>query len=95
MLTEAHMVAAEDQALAVGAVQNQIYGLSVPVNCRVCGLVPEYVDHLLSGCTPLAATMYKQSHDKIAKLVHWCFLKCFNLIIIWIMSQLMLWRTLM
>ena len=73
------MVAAQDQALAVRAVQNHIYGMSVPLNCRVCGMVPEYVDHLLSRCTPLAATMYKQRHDRIASIVHWSLLKRFNL----------------
>ena len=36
------MVAAQDQALAVRAIQNCIYGMSVPLNCRVCGVVPEY-----------------------------------------------------
>jgi len=57
MTTEAQTIAAKDQALAVQAVQNHIYGLSVPLNYRTCGDAPEYVDHLLSGCTPLAATM--------------------------------------
>ena len=51
----------------------------MPVNYRVCGLVPEYVDHLLSICTPLAATMYKQRHDRIARIVQWSLLKHFNL----------------
>ena len=46
--TEAQVVAAQDQALAVRAVQKHIYGVSVPLNCRVCDMVPEYVDHLLS-----------------------------------------------
>ena len=77
--TEAQVVAAQDQALAVRAVQNHIYGMSVPLNCRVCGMVPEYVDHLLSSCTPLAATMYKQRHDRVASIVHWSPLKRFNL----------------
>ena len=70
MQTEAQVVAAQDQALAVRAVQNRIYGLAVPSNCRVCGEVPEYVDHLLSSCTPLAATMYMQRHDRIGKIIH-------------------------
>ena len=76
--TETQVVAAQDQALAVRAVQNPIYGLSVPVSCRVCGMVPEYVDHLLSSCTPLGATMYKQRHDRIVSIVHWGLLKCFH-----------------
>ena len=49
--TEAQVVAAKNQALAVRTVQNHIYGISMPLNCRVCGMVPEYVDHLLSSCT--------------------------------------------
>ena len=57
--TEAQVVAAQDQALAVRAVQNRIYGMSVPLNCRVCNMVPEYVEHLLSDCTPLTAIVYK------------------------------------
>ena len=45
--TEAQEVIAQDQlqALAVQTVQSSIYGLSVSVSCRVCGLVPEYADH--------------------------------------------------
>ena len=72
------MVAAQNQALAVRAVQSRIYGLSVPVSHRVCGKVPEYVDHLLSSCTPLAATMYKQRQNRIASIAHWSILKRFN-----------------
>ena len=72
------MVAAQDQGLAVRAMQNCIYGMSVSLNCRVCGVVPEYVDHLLSGCTSLAATMYKQRYDRIVNTVHWNLLKHSN-----------------
>ena len=74
--TEAQVVAAQDQVLAV---QNCIYGLSVFVSYRVCGMVAEYVDHLLSSCTPLAATTYKQRDDRITRIVHWSLLKCFRL----------------
>ena len=66
--------------------------MSVPLNC---GAVPEYVDHLLSGCTTLAATMYKQRHDRITSIVHWSLLNVLILdylfhIIIGIMSLLLL-----
>jgi len=64
MMAEAQTVLAQNQALPVRAEQKHIYGLSVPLNCRVCGDAPEYVDHLLSSCTPLAATMYKESNDR-------------------------------
>ena len=62
--TEAQVVAAQDQALAVRAVHHHIYGMSVPLNCRVCSMVPEHVDHLLSGCTPLAATYLVQTKTR-------------------------------
>ena len=40
------------------------------LNCRVCGMVPEYVDHLLSGCTLLATTWHKQRRNRLANIVH-------------------------
>jgi len=76
--TEAQLVAAQDQALGVRGVQNHSYGMAVPLNCRVCGEVPEYVNHLLSSCTPLVPTMYMQRHDGIGKIIHWSILKHFN-----------------
>ena len=65
-------VAAQGQALPVRAVQNCIYGLSVPLYYRVFGYAPEYVDHLLSSCTP---TSYKQRHNKVVSIVHWRILQ--------------------
>jgi len=47
--TEVQVVAAQDQVLPVQAMQNCICGL---MNCRVCELAPEYLDHVLSSCTP-------------------------------------------
>ena len=58
-------------------------------------MVPEYVDHLLSGCTPLAATLYKQRHDRLANIVHWSILKRFNQPVsnnYWDHALLLLWR---
>ena len=75
----AQVVAAKDQVLPVRAAQSRTYGILVSANCRVCGMVPEYVDHLLSSCTPLVATVYKQKHDRVASIVHWSLLKCYNL----------------
>jgi len=51
----------------VRAVENHIMGFL----CKICGKVPEYVDHILSSCAPVAATMYKQRHDRVASIVHW------------------------
>ena len=79
MPTEAQVVAAQDQALPVRAAQSRIYKMSVSANCRVCGMVPEYVDQLLSRCISLAATVYKQRRDIVACIVHWSLLKHYTL----------------
>ena len=79
MPTEVQIIAAQDQALAVRAIKHHIYGMSVPVTCRLCGDAPEYIDHLLSGCSSIAATMYKQRHDSVAKIIHWALSRQFDL----------------
>ena len=33
--------------------------------CRLCGNHPEAVEHLVSGCSKLAGTLYKQRHDNV------------------------------
>ena len=38
--TEAQMVDAQGQGLAVRAIQNHIYGMFVPLNCSVSGVMP-------------------------------------------------------
>lgn len=53
--------------------------MSVSAKCKLCGYVPEYIyiiDHLLSGCSSIAATVYKQRHDSVAKI-------SFNLVVPW------------
>ena len=71
------VVAAQSQALAVRAVQNHIYWMSVPLNYRVCSST-WICGPFASGCASLAATMYKQRHDRIAKIIYWNLLKCFD-----------------
>jgi len=79
IVSETQIIAAQDQALAVRAIQSGIYGLSVSSLCRVCHTTSESVDHLLSSCTPLAATMYKRRHDSVARIIHWALSKRFKL----------------
>ena len=72
------IIAAQDQALAVTAIQSAIYSLPVSPLCRVCHTASENIDHLLSSCSPLAATMYKRQHDSVARIVHWALSKRFK-----------------
>ena len=81
MPTEVQIIAAQDQALSVRAIKHHIYGMSVPATCRLCGDAPEYIDHLLSVCLSIVATMYKQRHDSVAKIIHWALSKQFGLVV--------------
>ena len=56
-----------------------IYGLSVSPLYRVCHTISENIDKLLSSYTPLAATMYKQWHDSVARIVRWALSKRFKI----------------
>ena len=57
IVSETQIIAAQDQALAVRVIRSAIYGLPVSPLCRVCHTAFENIDHLLSSCTPLAATI--------------------------------------
>ena len=80
MPTEVLITAAQDQALAVGAIKHHIYGMSSSYPLHA-DYVPEYIDHLLSGCLSIAATMYKQRHDSVAKIIHWSLSRQFGLVV--------------
>jgi len=58
IISETQIIAAQDQALAVRAIQSGIYGLPVSPLCRVCHSASENIDHLLSSCVPLADSMH-------------------------------------
>jgi len=55
--------------LAVRGIQSGIYGLPVSSLCRVYHSASENIDHLLSSCALLAASMYKRRHDSIARII--------------------------
>ena len=43
--------------------------------CRMCGKAPEYVAHVLAGCSSLAQTKYLERHNAaqvVQKLVDSC-----------------------
>lgn len=39
-------------------------------NCRMCGEANETIEHLINGCTTLAAREYTSRHNNVAKIVH-------------------------
>jgi len=79
IISETQIIAVQDQALAVRAIQSSIYGLPVSTLCRMCHSASENVDNFLSSCAPLAASMYKRRYDSIARIIHWTLSKRFIL----------------
>ena len=77
--TEALIVAAQDQALSTNAVKVKIYKQEGTTACRMCKNKDETVGHLLSECSKLAQTEYKNRHDKVANVVHWSLCKKYGL----------------
>ena len=62
--------AAQEQALSSNSIKAHIYKLPSSSICRLCGMVDETVDHLISSYS-----YFKGRHDAIASLIHWTLLK--------------------
>lgn len=77
--TESLIIAAQDQALRTNAIKARIDKTSDNSKCRLCKEKDETVDHLVSSCSKIAQTDYKERHDKVAKMLHWNLCKKYNL----------------
>ena len=69
--TEGTILAAQEQALRTNAIKAKIDHTITDSKCRLCKEKEETVDHLISGCSKIAQTDYKQRHDKVATMLHW------------------------
>jgi hypothetical protein len=69
--TEGFIVAAQDQSLSTRNYQANIIGNGTDPKCRLCGIQVETIDHLVSGCSLMAANEYKNRHDQIGQYIHW------------------------
>ena len=45
----------------------------------MCKASKETIDHLVSGCTAIAATQYTERHDKVGRYLHWKMCKESNI----------------
>jgi len=61
--------AAQDQALNTKYYNSHILGGS-DSSRRLCGSENETVAHIVSGCSTLAATLYKKCHDAVGHHLH-------------------------
>ena len=64
-------MAAQDQALRTNAIRAKIDKTTEDSQCRLCKEKEESVDHLVSSCSKIAQTDYKERHNKVATMLHW------------------------
>jgi hypothetical protein len=43
--------------------------------CRLCKTKKETIDHLIAGCSTIAATEYLERHNKVGRYLHWSICK--------------------
>lgn len=77
--TEGFLLAAQDQALRTNAIKAHIDGTSDDSKCRLCKEKEETIDHLVSACSKIAQTDYKERHNKVASMLHWNLCKKYHL----------------
>ena len=73
------IIAAQDQALRTNANKTKIDKTANDSKCRLCKEKEETFDHLVSACSKIAQTDYKERHNKVASMLHWNLCKKYNL----------------
>ena len=72
-------MASQEQALRTNTIKTKIDKTSSNSKCRLCNEKEETVDHLVSSCSKIAQTDYKERHDKVARMLYWNLCKNYNL----------------
>ena len=78
--TEGFIMAAQDQAIRTNAIKARIDKTSSDSKCRFCKVKEETIDHLVSICSKIAQSDYKERHDKVASMLHWNLCREYNLL---------------
>ena len=77
--TEGFIMAAQDQALRTNAIKTKIDKTAIDSKCRLCKEKEETIDHLVSACSKIAQTDYRDRHNKVASMLHWNLCKKYQL----------------
>ena len=77
--TESFLIAAQDQALRTNAIKAKIDKVTEDSKCRLCKEKDETIDYLISSCSKIAKTDYKERHNKVASMLHWNLCKKYHL----------------
>ena len=70
--TEGFIMAAQDQAIRTNAINSDS-------KCRLCKVKKETINHLVSSCSKIAQTDYKEWRDKVVSMLHWKLCRTYNL----------------
>ena len=70
-VTEALIVASQDQALFTNWLRHHVLGTVPSDHCRMCGQFAESVEHIVAGCPMMAQTVYLDRHNAVASAIHW------------------------
>ncbi|XP_023311019.1 uncharacterized protein LOC111691848 [Anoplophora glabripennis] len=69
--SEGFLIAIQDQVVNTKYYRKHIIGdQRIDDKCRLCGVQSETIDHIVSGCTVMAATEYTTRHNNVAKIIH-------------------------
>ena len=69
--TETLIGSAQEQALSTNYVKFRMDKTIDSPFCRICGIKPEAVYHIVSECRQVAQREYKRRHDNVARYIHW------------------------
>ena len=72
-------MAAQDQAIRSNAIKARIDKTSSNSKCRFCKVKEETIDDLVSSCSKIAQTDYKERHHKVSSMLHWNLCRKSNL----------------
>ena len=71
--TEAIIIAAQDHSLPTRSITSKFKNIS-PL-CRLCNEKTETPMHILSACSYLAGSSYKERHDRVGRFIHYHLMK--------------------
>ena len=76
---EGFIMTAQDQAIRINAIKAKRDKAVSDSKCRLCKVKEETIDLLVSSCSKIAQTDYKQWHNKVASMLHWSICRKYNL----------------
>ena len=76
---EGFILAAHDQEIITNAIKANIHKTSSDCKCWLCKVKEETIDYLVSSCSKIAQTDYKERHNKFAAMLRWDLCRKYNL----------------